>query len=74
MPGETTVTPLIVPEAAEVNVSGLSPEQTVWAPLMLPGKISLTFTVKVSILEQPEALINSTEITSPLDKVDIVVV
>ena len=41
---------------------------------MLPGKISLTFTVKVSILEQPEALINSTEITSPLDKVDIVVV
>ena len=61
----------MVPDAVEVRVSGVFPEQTLWAPEILPATISFTLTVKVSSLKQPEAFMKRTETTSPSEKVVI---
>ena len=64
----------MVPEAFDVNNDGVSPEQIVCAPLILPAEMSFTVTVIVSSLKQPEALKNLTVTELPLEMVEIVVV
>ena len=56
MPGETIATPSMVPEALDVNNDGVSPEQIVCAPLMLPAPILFTAIDIDSSLKQPDGL------------------